>query len=280
MNYESLPEYLSYLSYGFRTLSSEEHFKLEHSLRNLQRAQQLNSVYFLGKLEGMEADYYLAFGCPGQDLFSGRKLFYSLNLIDWYLLLEPKSWTSDWDQIKSMFRGDPAFQLTVDFGPQFTLDEDLVPIEGASRILVLKEQDRLWFVVSRLLEEAAVVPRGVLYHTTDGKSVINSFFDGMPVCDGVDLRNYHHFRLPVTEPRKNLLKRDKCSYFFDVFDPAVYCIPKVESFDLTRDPMRDVVLLKSLQWPGMVSFQRANSKAYGFFYFGDGRKNWNLMFKF
>ncbi|XP_055550836.1 radial spoke head protein 9 homolog [Wyeomyia smithii] len=279
MNHENLPEQIPYLSYAFRTLSPEEQLKLEHSLRNLQRAQRLQSVYFLGKLEGQDSDYYLAFGCPGQDVFNGRKLFYSLDLIDWYLLLEPKSWNPNWEQIQSPFHGDPAFQLTVDFGPQFSLDENLVPVKGANKVLVVKEQDRLWFVVTRLLEEAAVVPRGVLYHTTEGQSVINPFFDGMCCNDSLKLHNYHYFRQPVSEPAVNLLKRDRCSYFFDVFDPADECVPKEHSFAMSRDPMRDVFTLTSLQWPGMVNFHRANSKAYGFFYFGDGRKNWNLMFK-
>ncbi|XP_058460421.1 radial spoke head protein 9 homolog [Malaya genurostris] len=280
MNLENLHDHLPYLSYGFRTLTTEERMKLEHSLRLLQQMQHLDAVYFLGKLEGLEADYLLAFGCPSRDIFLGRKFFYSLNLTDWYQLLEPKDWCRDWDQMEVPFQGDPAYKVLQDLGPKYALNEDLVPVvEGERLILNVKEQNRLWFVMNSILDEAVIVPRGVLYHTVEGQSVINPFFHGIGINDSLKLHNYHHFRKPIGEPGKNLLKRDDCNYFLDVFDSADDVIPKEHSFAVTRDPQRDVFMLKSLHWPGMTSFHRANSDVYGFFYFGDGRKNWDLLFK-
>lgn len=279
MNLEKLFDHLPYMSYAFRTLSTDDRIKLEHSLRILQRGQHLNSVYFLGKLKGTDADYTLAFGCPGRDIFKDRKLFYSQNLCDWYLLLEPKCWSDDWDLIRSPFRGDPAFKLQVDLGPDFTLDEDQVPIVGNPIRFIVKEQDRLWFAVTKVLQETALVPRGVLYHSTEGECVINPFFGGMNLSESIRMVNYQHFRKPMHDVKENLLKRDDCSYFTDVFDSAVDgVIPKGQSFVVTRDRERDVFVLKSLCWPGMSSFQRVNSDIYGFFYFGDGRKNWDLLF--
>ncbi|XP_058813412.1 radial spoke head protein 9 homolog [Topomyia yanbarensis] len=279
MNLENLQDHLSYLSYAFRTLTTEEQMKLVHSLTVLQRMQRLDAVYFLGRLEGCEADYMLAFGCPDKDIFHDRKLFYSLDLTDWYQLLEPKNWSSNWDQVQCSFRGDPAFRVEEDLGPSYTLDEDLVPVVEERIRPKMKEQNRLWFVISRILEEAAIVPRGVLYHCTEGRSVVNPFFRGISVNDSLKLHNYHHFRKPIGEPQENLLKRDDCSYFLDVFDPVDDLIPAEQSFAVTRDLQRDVFVMKSLHWPGMLNFHRSNSNVYGFFYFGDGRKNWDLLFK-
>ncbi|XP_065095218.1 radial spoke head protein 9 homolog [Ochlerotatus camptorhynchus] len=279
MNLDNLFDHLPYMAYAFRTLSTEERLKLEHSLRVLQRAQRLNSVYFLGKLEGTDADYILAFGCTGRDIFKSRRLFYSQNLCDWFLLLEPKHWSDDWDRIRSPFRGDPAFNLQVDLGPEFTLDEDQVPIEGERRRFIVKEQDRLWFAVTKVLQEAAIVPRGVLYHSTEGDCVINPFFGGMNPDESIRMVNYQHFRKPINDVRENLLKREDCSYFVDVFDSAADgAIPKEKNFVVTRDRERDVFVLKSLYWPGMNNFHRVNSSVFGFFYFGDGNKNWDLLF--
>lgn len=278
MNLDNLFDHLPYMAYAFRTLSTEERLKLEHSLRILQRAQRLRSVYFFGKLEGIDGHYTLAFGCPGWDVFKNRKLFYSQNLYDWFLLLEPKHWSEDWQYIRHPFQGDPAFKQEIDLGPEFTLNEDQVPIDGARGQFVVKEQDRLWYVMTRILQEAAIVPRGVLYHSTEGECVINPFYGGLDINESVSVVNYHHFRKPIYGAKENLLKREDCSYFVDVFDPADDVIPEHKSFVVTRDRERDVFVLKSLHWPGMVSFHRVNSNIYGFFYFGDGRKNWDMLF--
>ncbi|XP_055636543.1 radial spoke head protein 9 homolog [Toxorhynchites rutilus septentrionalis] len=278
MNLDHLRDHLPYTTYAFRTFSAEEKMKLEITLRVLQHDQQLVIVYFLGKLEGADADYYLAFGCSSRDVFRCRKLFYSQDLSDWFLLQEPKEWHTDWDKIQTPFRGDPAFREVVDLGPEFTLDEDLVPVEGERKRFAVNEQDRLWFVVTKVLEEAAIVPRGVLYHNTEGESVINPFFGGLSVKDSVKLQNYHHFRKPFYGVQENLLKRDDCSYFLDVFDTIDDLIPKEASFAITQNIDRDVLVLKPLHWPGMINFHRAKTAIYGFLYFGDGRKNWDLLF--
>ncbi|XP_062542538.1 radial spoke head protein 9 homolog [Armigeres subalbatus] len=236
-----------------------------------------HQVYFFGKLEGLDAHYTLAFGCHGRDIFQDRKLFYSQNLCDWYLLLEPKHWSADWEFIKRPFQGDPAFKLEVELGPEFTLNEDQVPIEGETKKFSLKEQDRLWYAMTRILQEAALVPRGVLYHSTEGECIINPFYGGMDINESMKIVNYQHFRKPIYAAKENLLKREACSYFLDVFDTADDVIPE-RSFVATHDSERDVFVLKSLHWPGLCNFHRAGSNIYGFFYFGDGRKNWDMLF--
>ncbi|XP_055600472.1 radial spoke head protein 9 homolog [Uranotaenia lowii] len=280
MNLEHLYDHFRYMWHGFRTLSAEEQVKLEHSLRLLQRAQKLQSVYFMGKLEGIEADYLLAFGCPGRDVFKDRLFFYSQDSSDWFMLQEPKEWDGDlWSKIRAPFQGDPALKIEVNLGPGFELDEDLVPIQTDSKPFTLKEQNRLWFTMSKVLEEAALLPRGVLYQDTDGSHVINPFFNGLSLNESMKLCNYQHFRKPIYSTQDNLLRREDYSYFTDVYDTAEDILPKEKSYVVRHDLERNILTLRSLHWPGLVCFHRANSNIYGFYYYGDGIKNWDLMFR-
>jgi len=64
---------------------------------------------------------------------------------------------------------------------------------------------------------------------------------------------------------------------FDFLDPVQGDLPR-GCWSLQSDPSGTKVTLRSLLWPGYVSYHRAHSRIFGGLYIGDGRKNVDLPF--
>lgn len=78
--------------------------------------------------------------------------------------------------LRGRFTGDPSFEY------ENTVTHRVGEGEGAQEQttqIELKEEDRLAAVVSRIDEEAAVVPRGAFIKTPLGEVVVNKSFQGM-----------------------------------------------------------------------------------------------------
>lgn len=82
---------------------------LKHSLIGLQRQNKFTNVYFWGRVDGLDKDYYIAFGYT-DDCLCKRRYFYSQDCVEWFLL---ETWHK-WDQIDNSFewnmlQGDVTF---------------------------------------------------------------------------------------------------------------------------------------------------------------------------
>ncbi|XP_049291117.1 radial spoke head protein 9 homolog [Anopheles funestus] len=267
MEVSNLPELVPLLSNFWRTIPTTLQLKLESSLTLLKQDHKLNKLFFLGRLEAHSFHYLLAFGSPGVDLFQQRKFYYSRNGIDWLLLLEPTDWCEDWGRIWGEFTGNTGFAFKI---------RSLAA--GSSNVLV-SEQDRLWYVMHAILREAVGVPRGALSMSSEKHIVLNPFFQGLSREELVKLGNYQHFRPPERSAEENLRHRTELNLSMDVFDPLVVdVLPEEKSFTLRMDDSDQLAMWSSLHWLGLDFFHKANSNLYGFFYNGDGRKNWDLPF--
>lgn len=69
---------------------------IKHSLIILQTESKLKNIYFWGRLNGIENDYYIAFGYT-KSLLSDRSYFYSKDCFEWYLLPMDALKESDYD---------------------------------------------------------------------------------------------------------------------------------------------------------------------------------------
>ncbi|XP_053681050.1 radial spoke head protein 9 homolog [Anopheles nili] len=267
MEIDHFAELVPYLSNFLHTIPTASQLKLECSLRLLKQDHRLGALFFLGHLEAHSVTYLLAFGSPDMDLFRHRKFYYSRNGIDWHLLLEPTSWSDDWSQLCSEFTGNERFVYK------------LRSLASGSPWLEIREQDRLWYVMYAILREAAAVPRGALRMSSDKDIVRNPFFCGLPHDEAAELHHYQHFRVPERAAEENLRGRAECNLSMDVFDRLeVDVLPESKSYSLRKDDSGQVALLSSLHWIGMEIFHKANTPLYGFYYRGDGRKNWDLPF--
>ena len=62
MEAEKVNEQLKYIQKSGATLGTEERMQLECALHNLQASMCFETLYFWGKINGIETDYYIAVG--------------------------------------------------------------------------------------------------------------------------------------------------------------------------------------------------------------------------
>lgn len=107
MNISNFKENLNYISYCGITLSLEEATLLENSLTILKSNNKFKETYFWGRINGVENDYYIAFGYQ-KSCLTGSKYFYSINCTgEWILMPDVQP---DNDRLcllnQHLFRGD------------------------------------------------------------------------------------------------------------------------------------------------------------------------------
>lgn len=88
MNVAFFDESLGITTYCGQRLSYETAAFLENSLIILQSENKFRNIFFWGRLNGIELDYYIAFGYM-KDCLRGRRFFYSKNAYEWFLLPPP-----------------------------------------------------------------------------------------------------------------------------------------------------------------------------------------------
>lgn len=86
MNIEYFQEALALCAHsGAAMLNIEKAALIEHSLILLRSENQFLHIFFWGRISAVNADYYIAFGYL-KDMLRGRRFFFSLNCVQWYLL--------------------------------------------------------------------------------------------------------------------------------------------------------------------------------------------------
>lgn len=145
-------------------------------------------------------------------------------------------------------------------------------------IRLLKEEDRLACIVTQISEDSALMPRGCLSKRTDGKVVYAPDYRGLSPLEAIKLNNYVLYRTPKQSWNANLIKRPDYNYSKDIFDTTDAIQPGDRAFALSVDNDRGLAFVRSLFWPGMMFFHKFNSRKHGFCYFGDGRKNMDVLF--
>lgn len=279
MNIEFFRESLELLSLGgAHMLNEEQKALLENSLVMLQSENKLHKIFFWGRIAAVDGDYYIACGYL-KDSLRGRRFFFSKNCWSWYLL-PPGNADHYMASLlaERPLSGDISEIHEVVMDPLFVTSPDGVVLPSKREVLQLKEEDRLALLVSQITEESALLPRGALTKRMDGKAVYTPNFAGLSRLEASKMDNYALYRTPRDTWNANLLKKPDYNYSTDIFDTIDSLVPVNDTFALNTDPNRGVVLIRSLYWPGMVFFHKWNSRKHGFAYFGDGRKNLDILF--
>lgn len=300
MNIEYFQESLELMSYsGAVLLNVEKTALIENSLILLQSNNKLSKIFFWGRITAIDADYYIAFGYS-KDCIRGRHFYFTINLHEWYRLPQ-----ADPDlyplclRAESPFVGDISTIIEVtlvmyyriilsdvyDFvlflyqDPKFTIDangENITPT--VPKVRSLKEEDRLACVLEMITEDSALMPRSSLTKQIDGRAVYNQAFRGLSMAEASRMENFQLFRRPQNKWNSNLLKRADYNYNTDIFDTVDCFVPQKYSFVVSVFDDRGLVLVRSLYWPGMTFFHKCQTRKHGFAYFGDGRRNNDLLF--
>ncbi len=91
---------------------------------------------------------------------------------------------------------------------------------------MLKEEDRLAAVVSRIEDEASIVPRSAFILQPTGEIVKNRLFEGLGVNEAAKFGNYFHFREAKLLNEKSPLLRANLDKAMDFLDPIDEDQPK------------------------------------------------------
>ncbi|XP_013118282.2 radial spoke head protein 9 homolog [Stomoxys calcitrans] len=266
---------------GVTLLSPEEMILIENSLLALQAKNRFTYIYFWGRINGIERDYFIAFGCL-RDCLKDRKFFYSLDGYQWLMLpfLQCERGFQATLLCRQPFCGDPSSINCVKLDPSFETGANHIISANLPEEIKLKEEDRLAAVVFIITEECAMCPRGALYKLTDGRVVPNQMFRGLNELQCEDLSFYQIYRLPRNDLRTNLSKRSDYNYTIDFLDSIEDVIAKDHAFSLNLLRNERFIVIKSLIWQGMTFFHKINSHKHGFLYIGDGKQNNDFPFMF
>lgn len=177
-------------------------------------------------------------------------------------------------QIILLSVGDPSLVIDI----LIEKDETLIPQKRKQpEVRKLKEEDRLASTIRLIMNEVSVIPRGALFRRPDGVVVENLSFEGLFTLDAREIKSFLHVRVPTQKVNTNLLTRDDYNYAMDFLDPLDIDIPE-GCWIIQITPAEDLVILKSLYWPGFIFYHYLRSPRHGFVYFGHGKKSMDLPF--
>lgn len=278
MDISKFSEHLNVLQYTNFSLTPDEAIRVQNSLIVLQSKNKFEKIFFWGKLLCPEVDYFIAFGYK-IDCLRHRKFFYSQDAIEWMMLPNPQVENEKACIISDkFFTGDPGVEEEVLLDPEFEKKNGVVTQLDARVGVKLKEEQRLACLVKMVTEEAGLVPRKGLYARTDNIVTFNKAFQGLKFSEAGLLSNYQLYREPLNKYNFNLLKRTHFNYTTDFLDTLDDIIPLSRSFIIKFERNNEIVIVKSLHWPGMIFYHQLNTALHGFVYFGMGKKNLDLLF--
>ena len=226
------------------SLSQIETLKIECSLRILQNQIKAESMYFLGKILAIKADYYIAFSTR-LDHHYPSTFFSSQDGQNWVSLTA----------VDEQLRLDAIHiqdQLTGSYIAEF---------QTPSGRLITEEQ-RLSSIVYSLLQNCLLFPRGFLVETALEYVLRNPMWTGIPVKECNDLTNFRHWtprEKPLT-PLEKAFSNPALDFTEPLADLKDWRV--VETQDL------DEIQIRSIVWPGFVFSLRDTEFANC--YFGNG----------
>uniref|UniRef100_T1GP96 Radial spoke head protein 9 homolog n=1 Tax=Megaselia scalaris TaxID=36166 RepID=T1GP96_MEGSC len=279
MNIEYLWEGLELISNECdQRITPEQHILIESSLLILQNEHRFKDIFFWGRIDAYERDYFIAFGIYA-DCLGERKFYYSTDCYNWIMMpYQNKELFEPCFLCKEMLLGDPTHVTVVKLDPKFSFDENQIILATEPEIVKLKEEDRLSFLVHHITDETAIVPRGAIYKLIDKTCIHNPLFRGLGELEIDDQSFYFQYRMPKIDYITNLAKKPDYNYCIDFLDTIDETFPKKRAYSLTMGYNERVSIIRSLIWPGMTFFHKLNSRKHGFAYFGSAKYNIDLLF--
>mmetsp|Transcript_28676 Transcript_28676/g.55979 ORF Transcript_28676/g.55979 Transcript_28676/m.55979 type:complete len:306 (-) Transcript_28676:110-1027(-) len=283
-------------------LTTEERACLPPSLSILKNEHGFSRVVYWGKIQGQMGDYLIAQGlgnvtsdkreASGQaggdhtspDFFKTMKMIPRKTFrlgpdgVSWTLLptvdeaIEAK-WLGWRDYLKGKgriftpFTGDPAHKFT------YTSTK----ADGTETESYTLEEERLACVVHEIDQSCSVVPFGAYLLQSDLQVVANPYYKGLPLAKGTDIKTYLHLRKPEIMPTKPVSELAGLSKTMDFLDSLNDDLP-AGAWSLKYDTPNNMIIIRSLAFPGYVFFSVVNSNVYGSAYVGTGLRNWDLAF--
>ncbi|XP_034950657.1 radial spoke head protein 9 homolog [Chelonus insularis] len=253
---------------------------LKNSLSLLTHENHFDKTYYWGKINGVKNDYYIAYGYS-KDCLKNRVYFYSMNCNDWWLLLKVnESEELITPLVSAPFQGDPTFISTVHVDEllSYNNDEKIIKVYQTGGLLYnLKEENRLAATVKLVTDEAMIIPRGSWIKRPNGDITENEAFEGLDLNKALQTKYYLHTRLSQKSKTYNVMSSSFHEYAFDFLDNLEGDVPK-GCWIIQPHLRHNMVIIRSMYWPGMTFYQQINSLNHGCLYVGNGIKNFSVPF--
>ena len=262
-------------------------------------------LYFWGKINGEENDYFIAFGINFKNNYGFPKKIYYYTPSNTFKFEElPETYSYHDEDFKKTYwkalKGKPEDiikkykedvpegeanqeppQENKEEGQQKILDPDASVDDNAPKKEPPKENFteklKLSYIVRQIDIDTCIIPKGALKLTAEHEFRINKGFKGLKENDLRNENNYLHFRPIINEDKKLFIENVDAIFSEDILDPITTDVVK-GSWSIQLDPTKKIVNLRNLLWPGFFAVHQSGTNIYGCVYFGDGKKNADLPF--
>jgi radial spoke head protein 9 len=279
MEFHELELALKYLSGTGLTLSIAEVTGLTAGLTRLKQNEQYASIYLWGKCLGIDKDYYVAYGIrsSGGEFACPQKKFYWCTG-DTYIFTETPVVTpadiAEIEKVTGRLTGNPEKDLTATEGEGEAVEGDEVPDK-----LVVREAQRLAYLVGLIDEDTAVVPTGA-YALNESHSVMAApGFQGLTWKEATEesCKYYQHFRPAKDLYALRVAAHDDVEFHSNFLDTLATDIP-TGCWVMRVDPAQSFVQLRNLLWPGYSAYHCPGTRFFGGMYIGTMEKCLDLPF--
>jgi len=279
MEFHELELALKYLASTGQTLNVQEVTGLTTGLTRLKQNELYTEIFFWGKCLGVERDYYVAYGLrsKGGEFACPQKKFYWCTGDTFTFAEMPIVGPAELEVLDKMtgrLEGNPEKDLN-STGEEAEAGEGEAPVEKTP----VRESQRLAYLVSKIDIDTAVVPAGSyvlneLHEVTPGLA-----FKGLTWDQATDksFKFYQHFRPATDMSALRVAARDDVEFHSNFLDTLDTDIPS-GSWVLRVDAAQSYVHLRSLLWPGYVSYHAPGTRFFGGMYIGTCEKSIDLPF--
>ena len=262
-------------------------------------------LYFWGKINGEEFDYFIAFGINFRHNYGFPKKIYYYTPSNTFKFEElPETFPYHDEDFKKTYwkalKGKPEDiikkykedvpegeqnqeppQENKEEAQQKILDPDASVDDNAPKKEPPKENYteklKLSYLVRQIDIDTCVIPKGALKLTAEHEFRINKGFKGLKQNELNDQNNYLHYRAIINEDKKLFIENVDAIFSEDILDP-ITTDPVKGSWSIQLDPTKKIANLRNLLWPGFFAVHQSGTNLYGCVYFGDGKKNADLPF--
>lgn len=257
-------------SSGF-TLNCHEVTGVQTGLMTLRR-ETSSDLYFWGKIFGVKADYYIAFGLKDSKFEFPSKSFFCAGGNFQFRALESVTEEVAGRVIELNLLKPFTGILSTVLDAQ---EEGVLDADTNADVPLLTESHRLAQVVQEIDFDTAVVPKGA--HALNEAHVVvpSSSFRGLATADATSINHYVHFRPPASIARLRALAQSDAVFYNNFLDSLQDDVPN-GCWAVREDAC--MVKLRSLSWPGFTAFHVPGTTRFGGLYFGYGQKNRDLAF--
>jgi len=283
--------------------------QLEMGLSQLRASVDADEVLFWGKINGINADYFIAVAVTFRDTyeFPTKSFYWTLSTTPDFKFKEMPSLglpipeqDAFIDNCATYFLGEPSKLLNQKEGEENAEDEPAEPEpaedeEGEGNEEKAKNSDesedeeikvpkrnltelnRLAVVVNAIENDCQICPVGAFKMTSKHELRRAEAFRGLNKDQAFSLENYLHFRNVQTAEKKAILEQSDAPFRTDILEPVTADLPR-GCWSIQKDGTGTTVLIRSLSWPGFQFFHRINSNKFGNVYIGDGLKDREVQF--